>query len=151
MSKVEILAKIEPLRPSRFALGEHAFNTYNALVVEGVTLQDILDSKNYFAHVSRKLRVGDEVRLLAEDGTWIARLYVRHADGSDIRVHPIDHVSFEDKIEPTDVHEGYRIDLCGPKKFCIRNADDGSIIKEGIPTRVEAQRELNDLITALAR
>jgi len=66
------------LHQSRFALASFKFNTYSVVIPETDTLEDC-QKPEYWAHVASKLRAGDEIRIVNDQSSLYARLYVLEA------------------------------------------------------------------------
>jgi hypothetical protein len=141
---------VAPLRPSAFQLQQFAYRQHSAVIPVGVSIESVLDPKNaYFSLVGRNIQYGDEIRALAEDGSYVAVLFVTFADGSNIHTHVVSHTELTPVSE--EVVTDYKIILAGPKKYCIRRESDGQIVKEGIANKLAAERELADYVKALSR
>lgn len=142
----------QTLAPSRFASAVHAHNTWTAMIPAGVTLNDILKDPNYFAHVASQIRVGDEIRLVAEEGTWVAWLYVAFVNGKHIVASLRQELKLDTNFESRDeLRERFVVKLCGPLKYCIMDQETGQRVREGIENEVAARRQLDDYIKALSR
>ncbi len=69
---------IQPITRTRIAHAEHKYGKRHALVPVGVTLEDALQNE-YWSGVAELFRAGDEIRLNAEDESFVAWVYVRVA------------------------------------------------------------------------
>ena len=142
--------KAEPLNRANFGLALHRYQTYDATVNPLLTDKQ-LESGDLWVHVAPQMRCGDEVRVRAEDDSFVGLLHVTYAVGNTVRLKMV----YRTKMEAVD-HEllekegPYSIKQRGPKKWCIIKNDTGDIIKELIPTQVQAVKELDDYNRALA-
>lgn len=75
-STTQVQEKALPqLAPSALQLFEQVSSRYDAAVPQGIAPEALLDPA-FWAHDAKKLRPFDEIRIRAEDGTWIADLEV---------------------------------------------------------------------------
>lgn len=139
--------EISPLRPSQIQLAQHAYRMHAAIITVGIRAADILKNAKFWSLCGRDLKYGDEIRTLSEDGSYMAKFFVNFADGNNISVVLLSETDLE--VNDIKVAAEYEIKLCGPKKFCIQRVADGSIVKEGIDTKLAAERELADYTRAL--
>jgi len=148
---VETVAKkIEPVRPSDFQTAEHRYSRFDCVVPAGLSSKQ-LENPDLWVNVSQRLKMFDEVRVIAEDHSFVAYLIVLFSQGADARLKVVHGIDLADIDEP-DLPQGkYDVKLCGTKKFCIINMENGDRIKEDIPTKAKAYQELEEYITALRR
>lgn len=147
-SKIEAKL-ISPVNNRDFGLADHKYRSFNCVVPAGTKRED-LESPLLWVHVANQIREFDEVRVVAEDHSFVAKLICTFSLGTDCRMKVMSGVDLEVQ-DLVDMPNGkYEIKLHGAKKYVIRNAETGDIIKENLPTKVEAQRELDDYVKALA-
>ena len=93
----------------------------------------------------------DEVRAIAEDHSFVAYMLCTFSQGTDARLKIVGGSDLHDEEgEQIQIAEDkYEIKLCGAKKYCIINRETGETIKENIPKKSTAHRELEEHIAAL--
>ena len=144
--------KIEPLRRGDCGFAHHRYQRYDATVKAG-TKKDDLVNPDLWVNVATPMNPGDEIRVRCEDDSFTALLYVTFSVGNKIvlkmiyfaELDAVDH----DKLRGESCD--YQVKLCGTKKFCIQQISTGDLIKKNIPTKLEAEKELDQLLRALAR
>tara|TARA_R110002072_G_scaffold266030_1_gene424906 strand:+ start:8710 stop:9156 length:447 start_codon:yes stop_codon:yes gene_type:complete len=143
--------KIEPLRKDAdFGAAEHKYQRFSAIVPHDIT-EEQLESPDFWVNVGRHFGTGDEVRVCAEDDSFVALLHVTYANGNQVRLKLV----YRTKMEVVDYseqdHGDYKVQLMGRKKWCVRQISTGESIKEEIPTQQQAFKELADINRAMAR
>ncbi len=149
----KIKHKIEAIKPADFQAAEHRFRSYDCTLPRGTRKKD-LENPELWVNVAPMLNKGigfDQVRAMPEDQSFIAYLIPTFSHGTDARLKLI---SFH-QLEPMgeiDIPVGkYDVKLLGTKKFVLLNTETGEHIKENIPTKVQAYKELDDYVNALMR
>lgn len=88
---------------------------------------------DYWAHVSAKMKPGDRIEVLAEDGSYFAELLVQDAGRLYAKVAELRHVKL-DAVEVKEggmVVEGYEVAWKGPQlKWCVLRGKDR--LKDGM-------------------
>lgn len=139
------------IKTSDFGLAEHRFRTFEAIVPGTTTNEQLVESETW-SHIAGQLQPGDEIRVRAEDDSFVARLYVTYRQGTDTRVFVIYRAQLE-VVDPNiilDENAPYFVKLRGIKKWCLVKRDTGEVVKEMIPTQKQAHQELDDYVRALA-
>jgi len=140
--------KIQAVKPADFQTAEHRYNRFDCFVSPDLKNKD-LENPDLWTNVASRLKQFDEVRVIAEDHSFVAYLIVLFSQGTDARLKLINGAELEN-LDNIDMPKGkYDIKLCGPKKFVIFNVETGENVKEGIATKLQAYKELEDYITAL--
>lgn len=107
-------------------------NIWTVTPEHGTPFEEILKD-GYWAHVSVKMRPGDRVEVLAEDGSYFAELLVQDAGRLYAKVYPLRHVKLE-AVEVTEggpMMEGYEVKWQGPiLKWCVLRGKDR--LKDGM-------------------
>jgi hypothetical protein len=105
---------------------------------------------HYWAHSSAKLRIGDIIEVLAEDGSYFAELLVRDVGNLFAKVafkSPV--MVFSDEAETAETPTGYEVKWRGPKaKFGVLHGKD--VLKDGFVDKTEAHAWLDDLVKKAA-
>jgi len=142
--------KIEPIKHSDFGLTEHRYRTFDTNVPGGYDQKD-LENPDLWVHLAPQLNVGDEVRVIADDGTFYARLLVIFTKGSIVKTKLIYGTDLEkiDTSLETTAEIDYEIKQRGQKKWCVMKKSTGEVVEELIPTQAEAMRAMDDLLKAL--
>jgi hypothetical protein len=142
---------ILPVKPSEFGLAQHQYRVYNAFVPVGMGKKDLARA-GLWDHVAAQLQMFDEVRAVAEDGSWVATLIVtfKHANKVLLAVTGftvLEKISYE---EQSGLNK-YTVKQRGVKKWCIIDNSDGTVVDELIPTQSEAYGKLDSLLASLNR
>lgn len=142
---------MQPLNPTNFGLIQHKMQQHYAAPEGGMT-NDELVNPAYWANVAPRMRPGDTIMCVAQDYSYSALLQVTYAAGQQVRVKLIWRAEL-DHVDPNatdDPASPFFVDLRGQKKWCIVERATANVIKAGIPTRLEAEKELVDYLKALA-
>lgn len=141
---------LQPIKNNTFKLAEHAFRRHSCSV-EASTKKEQLTDPKLFVNVSAKINDGDEIRVVADDYSFVAILFVVWTRGHDVKTVLTSYTEVGD-TEPADMPDDiYKIVLKGVKKFCIVDTRDGNHLIEGLPDKKTAQNELDDYLKALNR
>lgn len=141
--------KVTPIKGKEFQTAEHRYSRFDCVVPMGVTKND-LENPGLWVNVAPRLRMFDEVRVVAEDHSFVAYLIVTFSQGTDARLKIIGGADLDG--EEIDIPASkYEIKLRGPLKWCLMNNETGECIKDGIPKKSDAYRELEDYVAALSR
>jgi len=146
--KKVVRLKLDPVKPSEFQLAEHRYQRHDCIVPAGTTNKD-LENSDLWVNVAPRMRMFDEVRVIADDHSFVAYLIVLFSQGHDARLKIVGGAELEstDKIEAPKGKFDYK--LQGAKKFVIFNVDTGEEIMSGIPTKLQAAKDLDDYERAL--
>jgi len=142
--------KVTPIKPAEFQTAEHRYCRFDCQVPLGVTKDD-LENPGLWVNIAPRLKMFDEVRVVAEDHSFVAYLIVTFSQGTDARLKITGGADLAGDEEIEIPTSKYEIKLRGPKKWCIMNNENGDVIKEGIPKQADAYRELEDYIAAMSR
>lgn len=137
-------------KPTRLPLFTNAAARYRIFAPEGQSIENVCE-KTYFEHVTRMLKPGFIVEVLAEDGTWYAELMVRAVSAREAQVGVLSHTVFDGTAEPSEVDTGYEVKWRGPKgKFTVMRTSDGETVKAGFDSKEAASVWLAGHTKALA-
>lgn len=104
---------------------------------------------HYWAHVSAKLRFGDVIEVLAEDGSYFAELLVRDVGNLYAKVAFKNPVTVFSTDEAMEAPVGYAVKWRGPKaRFGVIHGTD--VLKDGFVDKAEAHAWLDDLLKKAA-
>lgn len=129
-----------------FCLFESANTYWSVRVPVGVEPRD-LQNPGYWAHHATKMRPGDEIRALAEDGAWRAKFLVVDQDRTWVKVLPISFNKLE--REPADTSEIdafvalHKVMHRGPRKWSVVRIADNAVIQEDLAEKETAINWLN--------
>jgi hypothetical protein len=143
---------VRPVHPQSFGLAEHRYRHFDVIAPADTTAKE-LTNPGLWVHVANKIQPGDEIRVRAEDDSFVAYLYVTHRIAAQVRVkilqsHDLSVKKGEDvpKLDELPFVLKWR----GPThRFCIVEVATGSIIKENIADKVDGERDLADYLKVL--
>ena len=150
MSQAAELRKISPLLPQALEFGIHAYQQFSCRVSNDITPEDLL-TKDFWAFVVSKIKIGAEIRVIPNNFSYRALLLVTFTDGKNIRLKMLSLTELDD-VKPTLVPEkakDYELHMRGQQKWCVKRLSDGEFIKELIPTKQEATVWLDKYVAAL--
>lgn len=131
----------DKLLHSRMKLAEFELAQYRATAEEGCSIETALKPE-YWAHVADKFRIGDEVVISAEDGSWRLHLLVADTDVQSARMRELQRWEWSaDDIKPAAGGMEYEAVWKGPHdKWCIKRLHDDVIVQKQITDKAEAAR-----------
>lgn len=138
--------KIAPVAPKDFKFAEHAYRSFSASV--DPSYKEKLEDPALWVNVAPKINIGDEIRILSDDLSWVAYGICLNAQGSQVKFRitkgfDLDAVADEDgNLNDAPFLAKQR----GQKKWCIQDTTTGDWIREGISTQAECYREIDELI-----
>lgn len=160
-----------------FTLAEQVRNQHWAEIGEGVTRQDLLDPA-FWAHISSKLHVYDEITVIRTDGTLHAKVLVLQTERTwarvfitdwhdlttrDVSMSQPDPTVIESAIKTTTAQAGalpaaepevsgeFSLVYKGPRlKWCVKRATDGQHVREGEPTKASARTWLDEYVKVIS-
>lgn len=141
---------VPPLSPRRLKPAEGEYNRWSVVVDHGVKPTDLLKT-DFWQHHTKMLRPFDEIRAIAEDGSFCMWLLVLGTGPLDAKVASIGVVDM-DPLDPDEyeVPKGYAVKYGGQiSKWRAMRGND--VIKDGFNSRSEAQRWLGSHIMSLSR
>ncbi|MCG7985062.1 MAG: hypothetical protein JAY90_20220 [Candidatus Thiodiazotropha lotti] len=139
---------LEPIRPPVFKLAEHAYRCFDVIVPQGITPDDLMNPVLY-QNVASRITQYNEIRVIAEDGSYMARLLVMFVRGTDVKTQILECYKFSDTDYVSDQEAEYFVEVRGSKGWCVIKRSDGTRVIENISDRATAERELNDYLKAL--
>lgn len=139
------------LLQSRLQPMEYVRTHYRAVAEEGVSIDTVL-TKEYWVHVARMLKPGDEITVIAEDDSYRLHLEVVDCGPMFARVRELSRHewSVEEAVKPAPATDQaqpqkgaaeYERVWKGPHDMhCIARVSDGVIVQRGIREKAEAER-----------
>ena len=143
------MAKVSPVKPFDFQTAEHRYRRFDCVVPQGTTKDD-LEKPELWTNVAPQLKQFDEVRAVASDASFVAYLVVLFSHGTDARLKIVNGVDLDEVDDTDSASSKHDIKMRGTLKWCIVNLETGENIKTNIPTKSQAQRELEDYLKALS-
>lgn len=142
---------MKSISPTSFGLTQHKMQQFSASVPSAVTAMNITDP-SLWANIAPQCRSGDMIWVDAEDFSFTARLKVTFSAGQELRTVLLEFKQLEviDTAKLEDDSASHFITMRGTKKWCIVERATAEIRREMIPTKLEAQKELDDYLRALA-
>ncbi len=138
------------LAPNELQFYEQASLRWDCKIPAGVNLEDVMVPA-FWSHHAMKLAPWHEIRVRAEDGTWMANLIVLDSSRTWARVAILSCHGFSSRdvsqsqaseVEVKSVLEAHSIVHRGPHKWSIVRKADKAIIQEGIEQKETAITEL---------
>ena len=124
MSKKE--NKIEPLRnPQHFGEARFKFRQFSAMVAGNLTAEDLVH-RDYWVNFAKQLLPGDEIRCLANDGSFVAYLLVVFVQGTETRMKMLGFHKLENIEKTDDLSDDFEIKNGGAAGWYIKVKADGS-------------------------
>jgi len=143
--------EILPIKPNQFGLATHRYRQHDAVAPTGMTIKDVQDPK-FWSHVANQLHMFSEVRVLAEDGAWVAYVIVSFKHANSVKVTVLNYVDIESiSYDTAGIREQYVCKQKGVLKWCIEDTDTGENVFKYIPTQAEALKQRDEYIATLSR
>ncbi len=148
----EVKRVVPQVNPVRFKQFEFVNTKYSLTVESNTTIEDV-QTPEFWAHISQQLRPYDDIRIVTDDGSWYADVFVLVAARNWARVK----VKYFAQLTTSDVDQSqaekidtHRVEYKGPhrKWSVIRNQDD-AYLKDGMQTQGEAAAWLKEHLKAL--
>lgn len=140
---------------ARFKEASFARNQWRVAAEYGTTLDDI-KKPEYWAHVAKNLKPGDEISVLADDMTFKVNLDVLDASRTGAKVFVVDYIDYTINDNPvdftTDQDPEYEIKYAGPHlQHQVIRLSDRSVIKENLALRGDAEAWLKEHLKTITR
>jgi len=141
--------EITPLKRTDAQLATYCYQNFGAIIPQKLNKKAIVDPK-IWVNVASRMQMFDEIRVVDENATFMARLFVTFAQGHNIRLQVLEYHIFETENVP-EVEEEFSVRCRGTHKWCVMQKDNAEPILKGIPTKIEAEKAKMDYMAALAR
>ena len=126
------------LLPQNILGGEFARNVWTITADNAVTRADLADPKLYES-IADKVRLGDQLEIMPEDGSWFAWLVVRNKERATVKTGLLMYKDFEDAAVPSETIGALEVRWRGPRvRFGVVRKSDGAVLKENLMTRSDA-------------
>lgn len=106
----------------------------------GTTPEDVL-VPSYYTHIAKQLKPGARIEVAPADGTWLAELYVRSADGNSARVALLALYQFNGEQPST---EQYEVKHRGPRGWSVVLISDKKAVFENGVAKEDAEKWVTD-------
>ena len=138
------------LSNARFSDANYSRSHWLAIIPDGVDFDTVL-RKDYWAHVAAQLKIGDRVEVLSENGGYCADLVVRNCDRLTAIMGVINFADFESPALLDVKDPEYEVKWGGPHdKWRVVRISDGAVVQKGLPSKEDAERQMQSYIKALA-
>jgi hypothetical protein len=149
----EVVAlKVIPVLSRDFSLAIHSFQTHNAVVPAGTTKEQLLDPQ-LWNHVSTKIKLHDEIRVIEENGAFMARLFVNFRHNLDVRVKILEFYELEavdyTKMANTDNYDVKNRGAAGG--WCVIDKKSGKAMFTNLLSQSAAFARKEQYIATLSR
>lgn len=135
------------LPPNALFPFDHLSNRYAAVVGEGVEPEHLLNPA-FWAHQAVRLRPYDEIRVHAQDGTWLGYYVVLDcsrtwAKVKELALHRLSTTDVSlSEAEVQAFREAHKLVHRQQHKWSIVRKADNAVLAEGIEQKEDAQKEL---------
>ena len=140
---------LTPVLSRDFKLSIHGHQQHDAIVPAGTTKKDLGNSK-LWNHVSTKIRMHDEIRVIEENGAYMAKLFVTFKHNLDVVVKVIEFYELEevDYDEATGL-AGYDIKNRGAVGWCVVDKESGKNLFTGLESQAAAFKQRDEYVEKL--
>lgn len=123
---------------AEFQLSEAAQCFFTVTAPAGTVRADLLDA-GFWVHVAGRLRPLSELRVVAQDYTWYAKLLCLYAQGQEVRMCELGYWPLE-AIEQQSVEtDKFAVQWAGPShQWRVVRKSDGVVMQKSFKTRNEA-------------
>jgi hypothetical protein len=137
------------MKPTSILLAEHTTATYHHTPEFQTSIDEVLGN-DYWEHLARKLRPGDEIKVFAADATYYLHLVVRAATRNEVVLGVLSKVLFKSEAVITTSAK-YDVKYRGPSvRWSVMKVADGSVIRDNFQTQEEAEKWLTNHDKAMA-
>ncbi len=139
---------VNPVKPGDVKLMEQMHNSW-ALFLPSHYNQGQVEDQKTWTFMATRFKDMDEVRVTAEDGSWIAKAIIRRTVSMEINVQVYDWIELSAPMiaKEIEIGEDYVIRHFGAvRKFAVCNKANGTVVKEGFNTQVQAIKYVTDHI-----
>ena len=142
---------MQAIKPTDFGLAVHRIQQFTATVPGGSTNED-LSKSDLWVNIGPQCRMNDMIWVDADDLSFTALLKVTFVAGNRITVRIIFRAAL-DVVDPDNEeaeNAPYFLKMLGAKKWCIIDRATAKPVIEGIPTKLDGMKQLEDYLRALA-
>lgn len=146
--KETVRLPVNPVKPGDVKLEAQMHNNWACFVPSHYNQDQVEDQKTW-TFMAAKFKDLDHIRCTAEDGSWIAMAIVRRTVSMEINVQVYDWIELSAPMIAKEIEIGddYVIRHFGAvRKFAVCNQANGTVVKEGFNTQVQAIKYVTDHI-----
>lgn len=141
--------KIAPVLQRDFKRESHAFTQYSTLVPAGTTEKDLTDPK-LWAHVAASVKAFDQVRVVEENGAFLAELVVVIKLAHDVKMrvlhfHELDDVDYGQESES----DKYKVMNRGAIGWCVVDVGTNINVARNLETQAAAIIKRDELLSMI--
>jgi hypothetical protein len=139
---------VNPVKPGDVKLQAQMHNNWACFLPSHYNQAQVEDKKTW-TFMAPKFKDLDAMRVTAEDGSWIAMAIIRRTVSMEINVQIYDWIELSAPMIAKEIEIGddYVIRHFGTvRKFAVCNQSNGSVVKEGFNTQVQAIKYVTDHI-----
>lgn len=140
------------LSNNRIQLVGYLHNSWDVTVERGTTLADVMNPE-FWVHTASQLKPHDNVQVLSEDGTWIARLLVISADRLWAKMYKLEYHDLTAAYGnmPKTQEEEYEVSWTVIGKYAVlkRSLPGQPPLKDGFQTKLDAYQWLDGHLKSL--
>lgn len=137
-------------RPTQLNLETHYTQRYAIFVPSHVTIDDVL-APGWWAHVAMKLRPGDEVKVIPEDMSWRAVVFVRAVSRVEAIVQTIEFTELGTAVSTVAPDAPYYVKYGSPSvMFRVHRRDNNEVVKDHFQTKEQAEQWIKNHMRAAA-
>ena len=124
---------------ARFKPAEFTRNVFSVAPEADTGFEELL-TPEYWCHVAPKMRAGDRIEAVAEDGAWFLELFVTSAGRNWATVALLRFVELSEQTTPVDAESAFAIVWRGTTRMhTVTRKSDKQVIREGFPTAKNAR------------
>lgn len=141
--------EVTPVKPGDVKL-EHMMHQQWACFAPSDYTKDDLENPKFWTFMAPKFKDLDEVRVTAEDGSWVSKAIIRRTMSMEVHVQVYDWIELQAPQIAKEIEiSGYLVRHLGAvRQFCVHNKDTGQVVKEGFRTQIDAMKYITDHIQA---
>lgn len=145
----EKITDIQPINERDFGPATQHYLSFSASVPACFEEADI-ENPQAWLFVARRMQAGSELRVMANDLSWVAYCIVMSVTGNNAQI-KVKTIYVLDKKDEETAESRFEVKWFGPRKFGYVNKATGDVLKDNIPSKLQAMAELDDYLKALAR
>lgn len=146
----EVVKSVKPIRPSDIQPAGQINNSWEAVQPADMTREE-LENPELWKFMGNRFKEMDQVRVTADDCSWVAKGVVHQVVGSDVAlVFPErDYLQLSPRSESELDIDNHFIRNCGRiRKYVIVHKGTGNVVKENLATQLIAIQYLKDHLKA---
>jgi len=135
---------VTPVLAKDFKLTIHGHREHDAIVPAGTTKKD-LTNKKLWNHVSPKIVMHDEIRVIEENGAFMAKLFVTFKHNLDVVVKILEFYELDDvDYEAATGLDAYEVKNRGAVGWCVVDKESGKNLFTGLEDQAAAIKKRDE-------